>query len=239
MSAVESYREWQGRRDRMLPSGGISRSHRGPDEVWLLGERCSTRTHYINFAGQLLGAAVPPLAAIPNDSRAIASRRDPSKRRISGLSAQATSGLRIEGALKCSRIVRGSGCGRGMASVAEPISETPARGNRKPIPTWFASSQIARAHALLVHPVKLGSVIVAVAQGQLYCGLSSALKVCRARSELLVCLAPEFDEAAMNAVKNWKFSPATKDGKPVAVQINVRVNFHLSATSDSGPKTPN
>src|ERR1700683_1140516 len=69
MSAVESYREWQGRRDRMLPSGGISRSHRGPDEVWHLGKRCSTRTHYINFAGQLLGAAVPPLAAIPNDSQ--------------------------------------------------------------------------------------------------------------------------------------------------------------------------
>jgi TonB family protein len=52
-------------------------------------------------------------------------------------------------------------------------------------------------------------------------------------------LSPEFNEAAMNTVKNWKFSPATKDGKPVAVQINVRVNFHLSATSDSGPKTPN
>jgi TonB family protein len=52
-------------------------------------------------------------------------------------------------------------------------------------------------------------------------------------------LSHEFDEAAMNAVKNWKFSPATKDGEPVAVQINVRVNFHLSATSDSGPKTPN
>jgi periplasmic protein TonB len=35
------------------------------------------------------------------------------------------------------------------------------------------------------------------------------------------------DEKAVEAVKQWKFEPATKDGKPVAVQINVEVNFRL------------
>ena len=35
------------------------------------------------------------------------------------------------------------------------------------------------------------------------------------------------DEKAIEAVRNWKFEPAKKDGKPVAVQINVEVNFHL------------
>lgn len=35
------------------------------------------------------------------------------------------------------------------------------------------------------------------------------------------------DEKAIEAVRNWKFSPAMKDGKPVAVQINVEVNFRL------------
>lgn len=35
------------------------------------------------------------------------------------------------------------------------------------------------------------------------------------------------DEKAMEAVKNWKFEPAMKDGKPVAVQINVEVRFSL------------
>jgi protein TonB len=35
------------------------------------------------------------------------------------------------------------------------------------------------------------------------------------------------DEKAMEAVKSWKFEPARKDGQPVAVQINVEVNFRL------------
>ncbi len=35
------------------------------------------------------------------------------------------------------------------------------------------------------------------------------------------------DEKAIEAVRMWKFEPAMKDGKPVAVQINVEVNFRL------------
>jgi len=35
------------------------------------------------------------------------------------------------------------------------------------------------------------------------------------------------DEKAIEAVKQWKFEPAMKDGKPVAVQINVEVSFRL------------
>lgn len=35
------------------------------------------------------------------------------------------------------------------------------------------------------------------------------------------------DQKAIEAVRLWKFHPAMKDGTPVAVQINVEVNFHL------------
>jgi periplasmic protein TonB len=35
------------------------------------------------------------------------------------------------------------------------------------------------------------------------------------------------DEKAIEAVRQWRFEPAMKDGKPVAVQINVEVSFRL------------
>ncbi len=35
------------------------------------------------------------------------------------------------------------------------------------------------------------------------------------------------DEKAIEAVKKWKFEPGKKDGQPVAVQVNVEVNFRL------------
>lgn len=35
------------------------------------------------------------------------------------------------------------------------------------------------------------------------------------------------DEKAVEAVRQWKFAPAMKDGQPVAVLVNVEVNFRL------------
>jgi TonB family protein len=35
------------------------------------------------------------------------------------------------------------------------------------------------------------------------------------------------DEKAVEAVKTWRFEPAYRNGKPVAVQISVEVTFHL------------
>ncbi len=35
------------------------------------------------------------------------------------------------------------------------------------------------------------------------------------------------DDRAVNAVSGWKFQPGTKDGRPVAVQIAVEIDFHL------------
>ena len=40
-------------------------------------------------------------------------------------------------------------------------------------------------------------------------------------------LAMGLDQKAIEAVQNWRFQPATKDGQPVAVQISVEVTFRL------------
>jgi len=48
-------------------------------------------------------------------------------------------------------------------------------------------------------------------------------------SDIHVLRSPGFglDEKAVEAVKQWTFQPATKYGNPVAMKINVQVDFHL------------
>src|SRR5260370_35782993 len=48
-----------------------------------------------------------------------------------------------------------------------------------------------------------------------------------ARIRLTRCLGMGLDEQAVQAVSQWKFDPAMRNGQPVAVQLNVEVNFHL------------
>lgn len=38
----------------------------------------------------------------------------------------------------------------------------------------------------------------------------------------------EFEQPAIDAVSRWKFEPAKKDGKPVAVQVVVPVKFSVN-----------
>ena len=63
-----------------------------------------------------------------------------------------------------------------------------------------------------------GTVVVALAINER--GGVDAVKVVRR-------LEPGLDQNAMDAVKQWEFAPATKNGKPVAVQMSVEVTFKL------------
>jgi len=39
-------------------------------------------------------------------------------------------------------------------------------------------------------------------------------------------LEKDVDQAAVDAVKQWRFDPAKKDGRPVAVRMSVEIRFH-------------
>jgi protein TonB len=36
---------------------------------------------------------------------------------------------------------------------------------------------------------------------------------------------PDFERAALSAIRDWRWKPATRDGKPVAVSISVEMEF--------------
>jgi TonB family protein len=46
-------------------------------------------------------------------------------------------------------------------------------------------------------------------------------------ARVLKGLPDGLDQAAIDAVRQWKFRPAMKDGKPVAVTFNLTINFRL------------
>jgi TonB family protein len=46
-------------------------------------------------------------------------------------------------------------------------------------------------------------------------------------ARILNSLRKDLDASALDAVRRWRFEPAIKDGKPVAVQIRVEVTFRL------------
>lgn len=63
-----------------------------------------------------------------------------------------------------------------------------------------------------------GTVVLALAINEK--GGVDAVKVVRH-------LEPGLDQNAMDAARRWEFAPATKDGNPIAVQMNVDITFKL------------
>ncbi len=40
-------------------------------------------------------------------------------------------------------------------------------------------------------------------------------------------LSPDFDKAAIEALKRWTFTPAKRNGKPIPFHTQIQVGFHL------------
>jgi hypothetical protein len=68
---------------------------------------------------------------------------------------------------------------------------------------------------------------VSAGGGQFYYGLLLIPTACQASSKSRASLVPNLTRQPLKRWKKWKFSPATQDGKPVTVEINVEVNFHV------------
>jgi TonB family protein len=64
-------------------------------------------------------------------------------------------------------------------------------------------------------------------QGTTTLGLTVTEQGIPTNIHVLSPLGAGLDARAVQAVEKWKFSPAEKDGQPVAVQIAVEVDFHL------------
>ena len=102
---------------------------------------------------------------------------------------------------------RGGGIGGGVFRVGNGVS--PPRALDTPDPEYSEEARKAKYQGTCVLWLIVGPD-----------GNPRDIKVARA-------LGMGLDQKAIEAVRRWKFEPAMKDGRPVAVQINVEVNFRL------------
>jgi len=99
------------------------------------------------------------------------------------------------------------GYGRGISSAGRGV--TAPRAIYDPEPEY--SEEARRVHFQ-------GVVVLSIVIDQ--AGHARDIRVARS-------VGLGLDEKAIEAVKKWKFEPAVKDGHPVAVGVNVEVNFRL------------
>jgi len=97
---------------------------------------------------------------------------------------------------------------RGKAGDA-PDCVTAPRATYSPDPKYPEKARKARERGDVVLQLVVGTD-----------GLPRDLKVDRG-------LTPEMEQSAIDAVKHWKFTPATRNGHPVPAQIKVAVSFKL------------
>ena len=102
---------------------------------------------------------------------------------------------------------RGGGTGGGVFRVGGGVSAP--RGIYTPDPDYSEEARRAKYQGTVVLWLIVGPD-----------GRPRGIKVART-------LGMGLDQKAIEAVQQWKFAPAMKDSTPVAVQINVEVNFKL------------
>jgi periplasmic protein TonB len=101
----------------------------------------------------------------------------------------------------------GGGSGEGVFRVGGGVSA--------PVPIYQPEAQFSEEARRVKHQ---GVVLVQAIIGA--DGRPRNLRVIRA-------LGMGLDEKAIEAVRTWRFTPAVKDGQPVAVAVTVEVNFRL------------
>lgn len=102
---------------------------------------------------------------------------------------------------------RGGGYGGGLFHVGGGVSAPKAIYD--PDPDYSEEARKAHWQGTVVLGVVIG------ADGKVH-----DVKVVRS-------LGLGLDEKAVETVKTWRFEPSRKDGQPVAVQLNIEVNFHM------------
>lgn len=77
-----------------------------------------------------------------------------------------------------------------------------------------------------VEPVRPNGSQIFKVKGSVLIGMTVTSKGLTRNVNVVQSLDTELDQACIEAVKQWKFEPAKKQDKPVAVKVTAEIRFH-------------
>ncbi len=156
--------------------------------------------------------AVPPIVKMPTSQTNVG---DPLKQAL--IASNGTGTMSGIGSGSSGGIGSGNGRGLGPGSIAGTGGGVfrVGGGVSAPVPIYKPEPEYSEEARKTKHQ---GTVMLSVIIGT--DGRPREMRVVRA-------LGMGLDEKALEAVKQWRFEPAKKDGVPVAVIVNVEVGFNL------------
>lgn len=95
------------------------------------------------------------------------------------------------------------------------VYESSAEGVTKPVPTKVVHAQYAPGALRARVQGRVGLRAVVSDDGRV------------GDVEVTNALHPDLDAACVTALKQWKFKPGTREGKPVSVRVSVDMSFSM------------
>jgi len=144
--------------------------------------------------------------------------------------------LRVAGLLVCGLCLAAAATGQQPSAFSPPaMTKGPCPKTVENKTAWFGPNQYLLHNA----GVKLGratstpdpeyseSARKAKIRGTVLLALAINADGAVDAVKVVCSLEPGLDQNAADAARTWKFTPATKDGKPVPIQIEVSVGYRL------------
>jgi TonB family protein len=138
-----------------------------------------------------------------------------------------TVNFKLDGRVEASQNITAPAPSNG--APAKSASATPVAKGTLPYPVYEIGSDIKSPKEIFApNPPYAESARKAKVQGNVVLGLVVTPEGSTGDIEVCRSLDAALDQKAIEAVGQWKFEPATKDGKPVAVHVRIDVSFHLN-----------
>lgn len=124
--------------------------------------------------------------------------------------------------------VAGFLAGHAVARTDDTTSKDQKPAKADPDPVYQPGGDVTRPKLLhSVEPAFSGKSNEAFVEGTVTVSAVVTKKGALSDMQVVKGLSAAQNRSALDALKEWRFEPGTKGGKPVSVRVKIQVDFHL------------